>query len=270
MKIQLKQQIKTALFTACLIAPMSSMAAVWGTGASSNTSACASFSATCSTGTSGNFGPYIDNVEGASTSSSISDSRGAAEAHATMINESGIEMIHLKGQAASNTDGIAKASSWGLNTYTYAGASTTITLDINLTGMLSNPGSAFTNIEADVYIINPNDLFGMPFTNISAFFGEGVFPITQTSVSIGDALTTSATDSLSITLNDGDEFAVWALLYIGGGNGGQVQAMNSLDLTFSNNTGLSSPASVVPVPAAIWLFASGLLGLVGIARRKNA
>ncbi len=28
--------------------------------------------------------------------------------------------------------------------------------------------------------------------------------------------------------------------------------------------------SVVPVPAAVWLFGSGLLGLVGIARRKRA
>ena len=28
-------------------------------------------------------------------------------------------------------------------------------------------------------------------------------------------------------------------------------------------------ASVVPVPAAVWLFASGLLGLIGIARRKE-
>jgi hypothetical protein len=28
-------------------------------------------------------------------------------------------------------------------------------------------------------------------------------------------------------------------------------------------------AQVVPVPAAIWLFGSGLLGLVGLARRKN-
>jgi hypothetical protein len=27
---------------------------------------------------------------------------------------------------------------------------------------------------------------------------------------------------------------------------------------------------VVPVPAAVWLFGSGLLGLVGIARRKSA
>lgn len=32
----------------------------------------------------------------------------------------------------------------------------------------------------------------------------------------------------------------------------------------------SSSATVVPVPAAAWLFGSGLLGLVGIARRKNA
>ncbi len=29
-------------------------------------------------------------------------------------------------------------------------------------------------------------------------------------------------------------------------------------------------ASVVPVPAAVWLFGSGLLGLVGVARRKSA
>jgi len=28
--------------------------------------------------------------------------------------------------------------------------------------------------------------------------------------------------------------------------------------------------AVVPIPAAAWLFGSGLLGLVGIARRKNA
>jgi len=35
------------------------------------------------------------------------------------------------------------------------------------------------------------------------------------------------------------------------------------------NLGLSD-ATVVPVPTAVWLFGSGLVGLVGIARRKNA
>jgi len=33
---------------------------------------------------------------------------------------------------------------------------------------------------------------------------------------------------------------------------------------------LNIETSVVPIPAAIWLFGSGLLGLVGIARRKKA
>ena len=28
--------------------------------------------------------------------------------------------------------------------------------------------------------------------------------------------------------------------------------------------------AVVPVPAAVWLFGSGLIGLVGVARRKRA
>ncbi|MBI5042207.1 MAG: VPLPA-CTERM sorting domain-containing protein, partial [Gammaproteobacteria bacterium] len=30
-----------------------------------------------------------------------------------------------------------------------------------------------------------------------------------------------------------------------------------------------SATSAVPVPAAAWLFASGLLGLVGVARRRS-
>ena len=33
---------------------------------------------------------------------------------------------------------------------------------------------------------------------------------------------------------------------------------------------ISSAAPVIPIPAAVWLFGSGLLGLIGIARRKKA
>jgi hypothetical protein len=40
------------------------------------------------------------------------------------------------------------------------------------------------------------------------------------------------------------------------------------DLTF--DPGQLTLAAAVPVPAAIWLFGSGLLGLVGIAKRKKA
>ena len=40
-------------------------------------------------------------------------------------------------------------------------------------------------------------------------------------------------------------------------------------LDFSNATVVESPAAV-PVPAAVWLFGSGLVGLAGIARRRKA
>ena len=39
---------------------------------------------------------------------------------------------------------------------------------------------------------------------------------------------------------------------------------------FDNVTYTSSPISTVPVPAAAWLFGSGLIGLIGVARRKKS
>ena len=38
----------------------------------------------------------------------------------------------------------------------------------------------------------------------------------------------------------------------------------------SSDTEISFSASPVPIPAAVWLFASGLIGLVGIGRRRRA
>ncbi len=37
-----------------------------------------------------------------------------------------------------------------------------------------------------------------------------------------------------------------------------------------DNVSIVTEVSAVPVPAAVWLFGSGLLGLVGVARRKKA
>lgn len=41
------------------------------------------------------------------------------------------------------------------------------------------------------------------------------------------------------------------------------------DLDSNGQLSLGSPVSAVPVPAAVWLFGSGLIGLVGIARRRQ-
>lgn len=46
---------------------------------------------------------------------------------------------------------------------------------------------------------------------------------------------------------------------------GTFSLANTGTLTYS----IAAPVSTVPVPAAVWLFGSGLVGLVGIARRKQ-
>ena len=43
---------------------------------------------------------------------------------------------------------------------------------------------------------------------------------------------------------------------------------NSLGGFGSASSGLAYMPSPVPIPAAVWLFGSGLIGLVGLARRK--
>jgi hypothetical protein len=53
----------------------------------------------------------------------------------------------------------------------------------------------------------------------------------------------------------------------GNGNAGKEQSyLLSNNLTLSSTGNLSS----VPLPAAVWLFGSGLLGLIGVGRRKAA
>jgi hypothetical protein len=61
------------------------------------------------------------------------------------------------------------------------------------------------------------------------------------------------------------------------GNGGYLLSWSSKIVggPFNNFTGswtmdIKSAAPPVPVPAAVWLFGSGLVGLVGVARRKLA
>ena len=53
------------------------------------------------------------------------------------------------------------------------------------------------------------------------------------------------------------------------------EAAGSLDLTTTSEPSTITSSSLitvsaVPVPAAVWLFGSGLLGLIGVAKRKKA
>ena len=79
----------------------------------------------------------------------------------------------------------------------------------------------------------------------------------------GEVVTFDITGIASLTAND---FNFWAAP--GGGNGPFLSATKWQDTGFDQQD--SDWVGAVPVPAAVWLFGSGLLGLVGIARRKKA
>ena len=49
-----------------------------------------------------------------------------------------------------------------------------------------------------------------------------------------------------------------------------TQIVVAPDVNYTNQTYATWQMSSVPVPAAVWLFGSGLLGLVAVARRKTA
>jgi hypothetical protein len=55
-------------------------------------------------------------------------------------------------------------------------------------------------------------------------------------------------------------------LQLKAGNGGDP---NSLAQIYFDNASMTIDVAAVPVPAAVWLFGSGLVGLVGVARRKK-
>lgn len=105
----------------------------------------------------------------------------------------------------------------------------------------------------------------------STFSGGGLYAGT---ISAGSLLSGSFSD-LTITYN-GNVFGTdfWAfsanVTYTGGSlstgiSGGMM--VGNFD-SLGNFTAKVGEVAVIPVPAAVWLFASGLLGLVGVARRS--
>ena len=82
----------------------------------------------------------------------------------------------------------------------------------------------------------------------------------------GEDLVYDITGIAALTAND---FNVFSTPGPGTGNPGPYLSVARFQSTDFDQSG-SDWVGVVPVPAAVWLFGSGLLGLVGVARRKRA
>ncbi len=68
-------------------------------------------------------------------------------------------------------------------------------------------------------------------------------------------------------INDGvTGFFTGEVLYsISGGNSGSWYSGNQYGFDYAS---INGTVSAIPVPAAVWLFGSGLLGLIGVATKK--
>ena len=203
----------------------------------------------------------------------------AAQSASLEIQFTGLDLIY-------NGSTIYDAGSINGGTGDPADADALLTMDFLVDG--SSVGSLTTNIFADVGIDSVTDISTAGETVTS---GSGFFDLLTSSSNPGWGLELDfSSASIAYIVGGGIEIAIFGASVANTGNQdlpfGLVMG-DTVTFTFSstnfttesdgsNLTGFTASAtgnatgSLVPVPAAIWLFGSGLLGLVGMARRKKA
>lgn len=165
----------------------------------------------------------------------------------------------------------------------------TVVLDVTtatgITGLDIDPGPDVTLYDVDFVQTTAEALYGIhPATTFPFSLAES----SDVNNAILAALDASAATSVGPASGVGNNDTSYAFMYssaddrgnisflghggsfvfggAGWGDSSPVTAADTAVLVYADFT----PSSVVPVPAAVWLFGSGLLGLIGIARRKAA
>ncbi len=235
-----------------------------------------------STGTAGNCpsfctgGAFASDSDGGEFSTSAVSSEntyGSASSSATYTGSTSTYLPILKVNTSSGVFKRASANAFGVQGYTYSGAATSITLDFNLHGSVgSNPSGYESNeLRADIAVITSSSLEWFPhFSSLVFEFADPEAVVGNESVFLAsDGLDQNVSSSITFDVIDGLDFYVIASMGANAQNG-FADASSTLNLQFQNDAGLSAVAtSAVPVPATVWLFGSGLVGLVSLARRKT-
>ncbi|HKK14548.1 MAG TPA: VPLPA-CTERM sorting domain-containing protein [Gammaproteobacteria bacterium] len=140
-----------------------------------------------------------------------------------------------------------------------------------------------------------NDNTSYDTSSVGSVYTNGYLPIDMANgdvMAYGSNPVGATTGSFTVSNNNGDQTTVtngpyFTLAYNDGTTGWRqadgVSCSTSTDTCHLTWSGTNSggtilgvdlkqtvPPSAVPVPAAVWLFGSGLIGLVGVARRKTA
>jgi len=174
-------------------------------------------------------------------------------------------------------DPFIAAEAYAFQTYQNTSSSSqTFTINLSLHGVVTNSPTSRLLSDIGIYAgtsmsSNASDCVGGYGGYLSGFntfmCGDN---IGETRLRI-DSGTQTVLDTLSFTIAAGETFTTYSTLEALT-VGGSVNALNTLNINFDDTTNLKALGempSPVPVPAAVWLFGSGLLGLIGVTRRKT-
>ena len=145
----------------------------------------------------------------------------------------------------------------------------------------ANAATVFAPTDGDINILNSNLVQGSilaMFDDSDQSFALSNLVITPPQIvgiagpSGGNWVATNTTTLATLLLTGSDQF-IFGVSNDGGntwmGDTSLVNnGANSITIGFADGSFLAIDVRVVPVPAAVWLFGSGLIGLIGVARRK--
>jgi hypothetical protein len=224
-----------------------------------------------------------DGGQGSPTAhSSVSDYRGNATSTATLRFNSGITPMLSSKAYVTADDSLwgALGGAYAIEQYTYMGAQAKeLTLNVNLSGKLNiNPTvypsqygdiTSDTALMAGVYIFNQEN-FGYNYSLGTLLYEMHATTKGEVTWDLRSNGTYSETGQIVFTVKPSEIFYLLSRLDTPAQwYGSYSDAGSTLTMSFDDPSNLiagNSP-NPVPIPAAVWLLGSGMVGLVGIRRK---
>jgi hypothetical protein len=199
-----------------------------------------------------------------------------------LLGVSGVTRANLVYQFDSTAVGAFGSGPYGSVTLAQSGADVDVTVDLRADMNFVNTGGPHAVFSFNAVDVITSDITNVLFNSVpnanytieapgaNTPFGTFTFMLDCT-VAAGcqNGAPGQQIDPLTFTVLNALETDL-----VGLSSGGSTDAYFAADVicvagSCNGATGAIGVTTVVPVPAALWLFGSGLLGLVGVARRKS-
>ncbi len=203
---------------------------------------------------------------------------GSASGSATAAGGLGVPV--LKAGAAADAGRWIAGQAFAVQAYEYTGAGETLSLTWNLTGSINNPDAdSLTGLVVFAGFFSQAALPAFPEVDPSNPASTAFLLASLALVSPDDNfLEFTATDpntvesgTIGIDVTNGEQFYLAMGLMAGaGGANATAESLSTLVADFDGAPPLTPAFTAVPVPGAVWLLGSALIGLAGVRTRIGA